>query len=78
MAIVNGRTIRRVESSDWLGAPRYVYSNYRADTAAVTATDFFEDDSFNFAPRDLIWCELGDGFTTMRFISTTTVEVATD
>jgi len=78
MPIPNRETIKTITSPDWLGATRRVYSNYLASSTDVIAADFFEDDSFNFAARDLMWARLSDGYFTFRFINTTTVEVATD
>lgn len=77
MPIPFSDTIQRVVSPDWFGA-RYTYSNYLALSTDVIASGYFEDDSFNFAERDLMWCKLSDGYFTLRFTSPTTAEIATD
>lgn len=70
--------IKSAVSPDWLGAPRYVYSNYLASSTDVIATDYFDEDGFSFGVRDLMWCKLSDGYFTLRFTSPTTAEIATD
>jgi len=78
MPIANKQTIKRVTSPDYYGATRYVYENYGASSTNVIANNFFDDDDFDFAFRDLMWCKLSNGYFTLRFISPTTAEIATD
>jgi len=62
----------------WNGAVMYTYANYLASSTDVIATDFFDEPEFIFAERDLMWCNLSDGYFTLRFINTTTAVIAID
>ena len=78
MTIPFKESIKRQSTSDWYGATRYVYSNYLASSSDIIAANYFDDPSFSFSERDLLWAKLSDGYETFRFINSTTVEVATD
>ena len=78
MAIPFKQTIHRQNPPTWYGASIYTYNNNADSASDIIATDYFDDDDFAFAARDLLWAKLNDGYETFRFISATTVEVATD
>ncbi len=62
----------------WFGARHLTYNDYLTTSAAIVATDFFADYPDVLNPRDLIWCNLNDGYFTLRMVTPTTAEIATD
>ena len=78
MAIPFSQTIHRQNPPTWYGASVYVYNNNTDSASDIIATDYFDDDRFSFGERDVLWAKLNDGYEVFRFISPTTVEVATD
>ena len=78
MAISFSKTLRRQNPPTWFGAAIYVYNNNVDSASDIIATDYFDDDRFAFGVRDVLWAKLNDGYQEFRFISATTVEVATD
>ena len=78
MAIPYKKTIRRQNPATWNGAAIYVYNNNADTISDIIATDYFEDDDFSFSVRNVLWARLNDGYEVFRFISPTTVEVATN
>jgi len=64
-----------IRSPEQYGPQSTFYQNYSRTTGNITSYDFSNEFKAPFAIGDLMWARLSDGWATLRFISTTNVEV---
>ena len=65
-----------INSPELYGPQSYWYEDYGNSSSSVTSEDFFIDFKEPFAAGNLIHARLSDGWFTLRFINSTTVEIA--